>query len=214
MVKKIASHDISGLWASFAERHALTAGQLEQFKTYYRMLKDTNDIHNLTAITDLRAVIHYHFDDSLALGNFVAMHDITGIADVGSGGGFPGIPLKIKYPHVSVILIEVTHKKIEFLHSVIAELGLEHIQVYDLDWRTFLRKTDYVIDIFCARASLQPQELMRVFKPSTAYTDSKLVYWAARDWQPASEIQAYTTGQEQYTVGNKHRKLVFFSRPS
>ncbi len=58
------------------------------------------------------------------------------------GPDFPGIPLKIVFPHLQISLIEVAHKKINFLNEVIRALNLENVEVVDLDWRTFLRKTE------------------------------------------------------------------------
>ncbi len=203
----------SQLWASFIERHALTAEQTEQFQQYYRMVVETNDIHNLTAITDLKRVLSDHFDDSLALDQFIDCKKIRSLCDVGTGAGFPALPLKIKYPHLALVLIEVNHKKIQFLYDVIERLGLDSVEVYDLDWRTFLRKTVYNIEIFCARASLQPAELLRMFKPSSLYKDALLVYWASKDWVPHEKEVPLVEKEEWYTLGNKKRKLVFLRRP-
>lgn len=202
----------SQLWASFIERHALTAEQTEQFQLYYRMLVETNDIHNLTAITDLKRVLSDHFDDSLALEQFIDCRQVRSLCDVGTGAGFPALPLKIKYPHLALVLVEVNHKKIQFLYDVIQKLGLQNIEIYGLDWRTFLRKTAYDLSIFCARASLQPAELIRMFKPSSPYSDRVLVYWASQAWVPDVKEAPLVEKEEWYTLGNKKRKLVFFRK--
>lgn len=198
------------LWAGFAEHHKLTEKQCDQFKQYYKLMVAANEKFNLTTIVELRPVINYHFSDSLALSNFVDMTKLSMIADVGTGAGFPGIPLKIKYPELSVILIEVTLKKVQFLEMVIQELGLENIEVCTLDWRTFLRNTDYPIELFCARASLQPEELVRVFKSVSPYKNAQLVYWAAEDWLPGDKEKPYLIKEQQYQIKHKIRKLVFF----
>lgn len=201
------------LWQSFKERQQLSATQLDQFKTYYQMLVDTNELHNLTTITNLSEIIKYHFEDSLALKDAVDITKLTSIADVGSGGGFPAIPLKIVYPHLAVLLIEVSNKKVRFLLDVIDALGLEHCDIYDLDWRTFLRKTNYTIELFCARASLQPEELIRMFKPASPYKHGSLIYWASKYWQPEGIESQYITSDIPYTIGNKERRLVTFTLP-
>lgn len=203
-------HD-DALWVKFAEIAALTTEQLDKFKIFYEMLKTANEMHNLTAKTDLDFVINYHFLDSLALDNAQNMQELTCIADIGTGGGFPGLPLKIKYPHLKVVLIEVTNKKIWFLESVIKALNLTDVEIYDQDWRTFLRKTDYPIELFCSRASLQPSELIRAFKPSCLYKDSTIVYWASQDWEPEHEIEPYIINKSLYKVGSKKRFLVFLA---
>lgn len=198
------------IWDEFAVRQQLTKTQLEQFKTYYEMIKETNIIHNITAITDLQAVINDHFDDSLALCDLTNCQALNGIADIGTGAGFPSIPIKIKYPHLKMVLIEVTRKKIDFLASVIEKLGLVDIEIADIDWRNFLRKTEYPIDLFCARASVQPSELVRLFKPSSVYRNARLVYWASRHWTPEDIEKPFIEQEKSYTIGKKRRRLVFF----
>jgi 16S rRNA (guanine527-N7)-methyltransferase len=198
------------LWLNFKRKHQLTDQQLQQFHDYYDLLIKTNELYNLTTITELEKVLTYHFDDSLILDQAIDITQLSMIADIGSGAGFPGIPLKIKYPHLTILLIEVTHKRQQFLHEVIEKLTLKNSEVCQLDWRTFLRKTAYPIDLFCARASLQPAELLRCFQPSSPYRQAQLVYWAASDWQAASKEEAFIEQTYAYQLNTKKRKLVFF----
>ncbi len=200
------------VWDEFKNEYDLSSEQLEQFKTYYALLSRYNELFNITAISQIDAVIKYHFFDSIELGNFIDMAHISTICDVGTGGGFPGIPLKIKYPHLNTILIEVSEKKIDFLNEVIRELNLQKIHVCSLDWRTFLRKTDFKIDLFCARASLKPQELVRVFKPSCSYQNSMVVYWASKDYLVETDQEPYFYKEFLYQIGSKNRKLIFFKK--
>ncbi len=199
-------------WKEFAERHMLTDEQYKQFQTYYDLLQETNELHNITAITDIKRILSDHFDDSLMLGAYDNMQAVTCIADVGSGGGFPGIPLKIKYPHLQVILIEVTHKKRVFLEQVITKLHLTKTEVCPYDWRTFLRKTDYPVELFCARASLPVSELLRAFKPACIYNQALIVYWASKHWIPSTQEESFIIRQVPYKVGNKQRKLIFLKK--
>ena len=201
---------MNDLWNAFATQWSLTEKQLNQFKLYYDMLTSANELFNLTAITELKSVLAYHFSDSLMLGLTQDMKAISCIGDVGTGAGFPAIPLKIKYPHLKIVLIEVTLKKITFLQQVTQKLELEDCYFESIDWRTFLRKTDYNIDIFTARASLQPEELMRVFQPSSVYRDAQLVYWAAKDFKLDSKIESFYSREYAYSVGSRKRKLIFF----
>lgn len=199
------------IWQKFFQSAHLSPRQREQFKQYYDALVRANETHNLTAITDLEKVISDHFEDSLALTRFVDCSRLTMIGDVGTGAGFPAIPIKILFPHLKMVLIEVNNKKRDFLHSVITLLDLQEVEVVDLDWRTFLRKTAYPIDLFCARASLQPEELVRIFKPSSPYQNAQMVYWASEMWKPSQEVSAYVQRDEPYSVGAKNRRLVFFA---
>ena len=129
------------LWLNFATKNNLSERQLEQFKQYYTLLIEANVLFNITAITDVESVIAYHFEDSIKVGNVIDITSITSICDIGTGGGFPGIPLKISYPHLKVLLLEVSQKKITFLEQVVSKLGLKDVETCDFDWRTFLRKT-------------------------------------------------------------------------
>jgi 16S rRNA (guanine527-N7)-methyltransferase len=144
----------------------------------------------------------------LALKHAIDLSMIASVADVGSGGGFPGIPLAIKYPHVLVLLIEVNQKKVRFLQEVIRVLGLANVSISDYDWRTFLRQTTYDIQLFCARASLQPEELIHLFKPSCQYQHAQLVYWASAQWKPDKRLNPYIVGDISYTVDKKQRRLI------
>jgi len=194
---------------TLAEQYGFSEIQKEQLEKYLILLVQESEKINLTTITSVEGILSFHFNDSLMLSNFLNLPDIATICDVGTGGGFPGLPLKIAYPHLKLFLIEVNHKKIRFLERVIQELGLENVVISDLDWRTFLRKTDYPIDLFCARASLRPDELVRAFSPICPYNKATVVYWASRNWEPSEKIDPFIEKQELYKVGSKKRKFVF-----
>jgi len=102
--------------------------QAEKFEKYYKILIEYNNKFNITAITEREEVIVKHFIDS-ALG----VDKIKGktLIDVGSGGGFPAIPIKILREDISVTMLEATGKKCEFLKAVINELNLKDITVYN-----------------------------------------------------------------------------------
>src|SRR3978361_1894587 len=109
------SKSIEKLWVDFQERNKLSPEQVQQFELYATLLLEWNKKFNITAITTLRGVIKHHFVDSLILGGFKKIEDITTLVDVGAGGGFPAIPLKIVFPHLKILLIEVNKKKLLFL---------------------------------------------------------------------------------------------------
>ena len=105
----------------------LSDHQLEQFETYYEMLVEKNKVMNLTAITEKNEVIDKHFADSLAL--IKSGVSLTGqkILDIGTGAGFPGIPLKIMYPDMDIVLLDSLGKRVKFLNEVISTLHLDKI---------------------------------------------------------------------------------------
>ena len=105
----------------------LSEGQIEAFLQYAALLEDWNSRMNLTAITDFREVCRKHFLDSVF--PFVEYNiPVKGkMMDVGSGAGFPGVPLKILFPGLEICLVDSLNKRIGFLNEVITTLGLEHI---------------------------------------------------------------------------------------
>ncbi|MEJ2683255.1 MAG: 16S rRNA (guanine(527)-N(7))-methyltransferase RsmG [Candidatus Sulfobium sp.] len=103
-------------------------GQIASFMTYLSELRKWNRAYNLTGLKTSRDIVVKHFLDSL-LFRKVLPPDVRTLADVGSGAGFPGIPLKIAEPALKVYLIEPTQKKALFLRHVCARLGLEDVEV-------------------------------------------------------------------------------------
>lgn len=106
---------------------SLTDRQQEQFDTYYRILVEWNKVMNLTGITEYDEVNEKHFS----------------IIDIGTGAGFPGIPLKIVFPEIQVVLLDSLNKRIRFLDEVIQQLGLEKIETIHGRAEDFAKKTQY-----------------------------------------------------------------------
>lgn len=203
----------SQIWQSFIQNEKLTERQAQQFERYLFLLLEWNEKINLTRITDFPSIIAYHFQDSLRITDFIDFSAVNGAADVGTGAGFPGIPLCIKFPELRMTLLEVVVKKADFLQLVIDELELTNCSVSTLDWRTFLRQTAEPIDLFLARASIQPEELVRMFKPVSTYKDGQLVYWASTHWVPGAAEKPFLAKMEDYHVGDQKRFYAFFKRP-
>ncbi len=106
---------------------SLTEKQLEQFMTYLSLLLEWNEKMNLTAITEKREVVLKHFADCLSLLPFLEQKEAISVIDVGTGAGFPGVPVKIACPQIRLTLLDSLQKRIGFLQEVGTQLQLEEV---------------------------------------------------------------------------------------
>ncbi len=105
----------------------LTAQQVFAFMRFLDLLQEWNKKFNLTAITDEQEIVAKHFLDSLLLACYIPASG--SLVDVGTGAGFPGLPIKIVYPELGVTLVDSLAKRVSFLEVVVSELGLEGVEV-------------------------------------------------------------------------------------
>jgi len=106
----------------------LSESQMESFLTYYEMLKEWNQVMNLTAITEYKDVMKKHFIDSLSLVKAYDLKKRASVIDVGTGAGFPGMALKIAFPQLQITLLDSLNKRIKFLDAVIEKLNLSGVE--------------------------------------------------------------------------------------
>ena len=149
----------------------LNPRQLEQFYTYYRELVEWNKRINLTSITDIREVQIKHFLDSLSV-TLAFKQKVAEwcFIDVGAGGGFPGLPLKIALPDIKLVLLEATAKKAAFLHHMKQKLGLDDVEIVVGRAEEVARQPQYRerFDIVLSRAVAQLPTLVELTLPFCA----------------------------------------------
>lgn len=167
----------------------LSARQAEQFATYYRSLVTWNERFNLTAITDVEGVQTKHFLDSLAgwpptaaeKGIKGALARPLHLVDVGTGAGFPGVPLKILLPELTLTLVDGTGKKVRFLNHLVEDLGLEQVTVVqgraeELGQKPAFRER---FDLVTARAVAPLATLVEYLLPLVKHDGLAVIYKGA-----------------------------------
>ena len=105
----------------------ITLEQCDKLYRFYEMVTEKNKVMNLTAITDYEEFVIKHFVDSLMITKVMDMTGTMTVLDIGTGAGFPGVPIKIVYPETKVLLLDSLNKRLNFLNEVIEELGLKDI---------------------------------------------------------------------------------------
>ncbi len=121
----------------------LTDLQVDQFDKFYQMMVEWNKVMNLTGITEYGEVVEKHFIDSLSIVKIIDINEVSAIIDVGTGAGFPGIPLKIAFPHLKITLLDSLNKRIKFLNEVINETGLDNISTIHGRAEDFAKQDEY-----------------------------------------------------------------------
>lgn len=128
--------------------------KLQKFYMFYEMLVEKNKVMNLTGITDKKEVISKHFVDSILLMRESCFENVTSCIDVGTGAGFPGIPLAIMNPDIRFVLLDSLNKRIQFILNVKDVLGLTNLEAYHGRAEEFGKMAEYreQFDICVSRA--------------------------------------------------------------
>ncbi len=144
------------------ENIVLTDEQMEQFEKYMHLLIEWNEKMNLTAITQEEEVWEKHFYDSIIPFSKLSF---SNMCDIGSGAGFPGIPVKIAYPDVEMTLVEPLQKRCRFLNEVKESLGLENLEILNVRAEDLAKTKRECFDIVSARAVAKLSILLELCVP-------------------------------------------------
>ena len=143
----------------------VTDEKLDKLNKYYELLVSFNEKINLTAITLKEEVYLKHFYDSLTLVKIIDFNKYNTFCDIGTGAGFPGIVIKIFFPHLKVTLIDALNKRIDFLNVVISELQLKEIETIHSRIEDYGKNNRELYDIVTARAVTNLSNLLEFAIP-------------------------------------------------
>lgn len=157
--------------------------KMRQFERYLDLLREWNEKINLTAITEREEAYLKHFYDSLTAGLYVDFSKgVHSLCDVGSGAGFPSIPLKIIYPNLKITIVDSLKKRIGFLETLVKELGLEDVYLYHDRAETFGQNKqfrasfDYVTARAVARMSVLSELCLPLLKKDGTFIAMKAAH--------------------------------------
>lgn len=188
----------------------LTDAQTEQFIKYYELLIKWNKVMNLTGITEFEDVISKHFLDSLCLVRTADLSENLSVLDLGTGAGFPGIPLKIAFPDLQIVLMDSLNKRIRFLNEVISVLGLENITAVHGRAEEMARKKEYreTFDLCVSRAVANLSSLSEYCLPFVK-TGGKFISYKSG----TADEEINNAGKAFHVLGGKLSAVVKYELP-
>ena len=145
----------------------LTEIQIQQFDMFYNELIEYNKKTNLTRITDRNEVDIKHFLDSLLLAKSFDLNKQISLCDLGTGAGFPGIPLKIVFPNMRLVLVDSLGKRIKFLEKIIKDLKLENVSIINCRAEEYALENQNKYDVVVSRAFSKLRIFLEIAMPLT-----------------------------------------------
>lgn len=193
------------------EGYPIDDAKMEQYNRYLLMLQEWNEKVNLTAITEENEVYLKHFYDSITLARFVDF-DKTGLTlcDVGSGAGFPSIPLKILFPEIEITIVDSLKKRINFLQLLVEDLGLDNVHLHHSRAEDFGQDKNFrsAFDVVTARAVAYLSILAEFCLP---ITKEQGVFVAMKGSQGQEELE--NSKKALKTLGGHFNRMETFELP-
>ena len=190
-------------------KFSLSVDQIDQLDLFYDLLVEKNKVMNLTAITEFNEVQLKHFVDSLSICT-VLPDNVKSICDLGTGAGFPGIPMAIAYPNIQFTLIDSLNKRVKFLEEVVAKLGLTNVSLIHARAEEAGRNKLYreQFDLVVSRAVANISTLSEYCLPLVA-VGGKFISFKSGD----IDKEISESGSAIQKLGGKINKPVFFILP-
>lgn len=204
MKSEILERGCEKLQISMSER------QEQQFMRYYELLIEWNKVMNLTGITEFDEVMQKHFLDSLTIVKGIDKKENLRVLDVGTGAGFPGIPLKIMFPDWEIVLLDSLNKRIKFLNEVVTQIGVEKITTIHGRAEDFARQDEYreCFDLVVSRAVANLSSLAEYCLPYVKQKGRFVSYKGSNVDQELEESQKAIS-----ILGGKIKKIEQFQIP-
>ena len=184
--------------------------QIEQFLMFYEMMINTNQVMNLTSITEPVEVMDKHFVDSLAVKRIYDLNQKVSVIDVGTGAGFPGIPLKIVFPEIHIVLLDSLNKRVKFLKDVVEALELQNVECIHGRSEDIGRTDEYreKFDLCVSRAVANLSVLSELCIPFVKIGGRFISYTAGKRAEDIEDAKTAVT-----KLGGKIRRVEEFSLP-
>lgn len=188
------------------------------FRKFLGLFMEYNSHTNLSAIRTLEGIVEKHFIDSLMLGNFVKLHGK--VLDIGSGGGFPGIPLKILFPDADFTLMDSVGKKVRAMNHFIDSLGLTEIRAIQARAEEVAKLSEYKrqFDFVVSRATAYLPQILQWAEPFLSPNGQIILYKLASPDEFAEgkktlkKLGLQLVGMEEYIIGEQKRVFLVFER--